>query len=233
MTDIPSAFRPILNFARFQCFLPIKSISANGKCTKSSLYYHIFIAVFFTLISYTAYLISCDIIFHSERELFGDIFFNCIYLCHLLVVFNICFTSHKFIRNGCKMLSRILGTFCNLQTTRQIKFLTLQRIKVFYGTCVTISLMNMLIGKGNKLAWQFQVLKCVYHLQTYTIEQIITTLNDYFHQSFNELRMDIFQTRTCHQSKIKVCTMNSFILNIAILSLQTINKPRQNQFCNL
>jgi hypothetical protein len=193
MSDMQSAFWPILNFARFQCFLPIKSIRACGKCTRSSLAYTVFAAILFTSASFMAYLIFCDLVI-SDLPFIRDALFTCVYFSNVQIALTICCTSHNFIRTGCKWFSQILGTFaeCKLQTTSQSSFLKkhtlVQYIKICYGTCVTISLMNMHVGKGNKLSWQFQVLKCIYQLQIYTVEQIITTLNDYFHQRFIELR---------------------------------------------
>lgn len=208
MSDVQTAFRPILNFARFQCLLPIKTVCANGKCKKSSLAARIFAAVLFASTSYMAYLIFNDLFFNKTIPLFTNAVFTCIYLSNVLIVFCVCCTSHNFIRNGCKWLSHVLGTFahCKLKATRKTIFfknnLNMQRIKACYGACYAIGLIYLLIcGKGNKLSWQFQAIKCIYLLQIYTIEQIISTLNVYFHQSFIELKLNIFR-----QSKTKVGT---------------------------
>lgn len=205
-----TAFLPILNFAKFQCLLPIKAIRANGKCKKCSVTARFFGAVFVASSTYVTYLIFRDLFFVTELPFFSDAVFTCIYFSHLQTIFSTCCTSHSFIRNGCKWLSRVLGAFvyCKLQTTSKInfvkKYLRMQRIKTCYGVCSTIGLMYLLSGKGNKLTWQFQVLKCIYQLQIYTYEQIITTLNDYFYQSFVEIRINIFRKEDFHRSNTKV-----------------------------
>lgn len=222
-----TAFHPILNFARFQCLLPLKTIQPNGKCKKSSITARIFSAVLVASTSYMAYLIACDLLVFTELHIFfTDTLFTCIYFSNVQTIISISFTSHSIIRNGCKWLSLVLGAFacCKLQPKGQSvilkKHLTGQRIKVFYGACSSVGLCYLLVGPGNKLTWQFQVIKCFYQLQIYTIEQIVTTLNDYFHLCFKEVRQQIiYQKSDFYHSRFKVRTfliLYSYIVAILI-----------------